>query len=148
MTLPAVPLRVLTPDEEASIRLAISRGATDAEAGRAAGVSAHRFYAARKAELADIPRHKRGPRPGRPYKRREEFLDLPIDEIYRRAFEIRAARPPDMPEPLPGDRQHRRTSCEERSAMRADAVELLEQRHHRRLHAGRSREDDEDPAGR
>lgn len=141
MRSPAAPLRVLTPDQERTVRLAISRGATDAQAGRAAGVSVRRFYAARQAELSDLPRHKRGPRVGHQYAPREEFLDLPLDEIYRRAFEIRMARPPE-PEPDQGDRRHRGCAGEERPAM--PAGDQLDQLHHRRLHANRELEEDDD----
>lgn len=114
---PAAPLRVLTPEQERTIRDAIARGASDAEAGRAAGVSARKFYAAREAELSDLPRHKRGPRPGKVYA---EFLDLPIDEIYRRAFEIRSQRPPGWvadDELLPELFRHRGPVGETRAAM-------------------------------
>ena len=141
MTPSAAPLRVLTPDQERTIREAIARGASDAEAGRAAGVSARKFYAAREAELSDLPRHKRGPRPGVIY---EEFQDLPLDEIYRRAAEVRAMRGSD-PEPYQGRRQHRGAAGEERSAMLADPDDRLERLHHQRLHDRRSLEEDDGP---
>jgi hypothetical protein len=144
MTHPAAPLRVLTLDQERTIRDAIGRGATDAEAGRAAGVSARRFYAARLAELADIPRHKRGPRVGHHYEPAAEILDLPLDEIYRRAYEIRLARPKE-PEPDEGSRRHRGSAGEARPAM--PAGDPLEQTHYRRLHASRESEDLEDHRG-
>lgn len=81
--------RVLTPDEEATIRRELARGATDAQAGQAAGVSARKFYDARRGELRDLPRHKRGPRPGRKYPKPPDLEELPVEEIYRRAAALR-----------------------------------------------------------
>lgn len=84
--------RVLTAREEQVIRRELAAGATDREAGRAAGVSDRRLYEARKHELADIPRNKRGPRQDRVYGPAPEFVDIPVEEIYRRAAELRATR--------------------------------------------------------
>lgn len=84
--------RVLTREQEIAIRKAIAEGATDDEARRAAGISARLLYAARNAELADLPRNKRGPRPGRVYKPHPDFQDLPVEEIYRRAAALRSER--------------------------------------------------------
>jgi hypothetical protein len=84
--------RILTDAEEATIRRELARGATDAEAGQAAGVSDRKLYRARLFELADLPRNKRGPRPGRVYPPPPEFVDLTVEEIYRRAAELRASR--------------------------------------------------------
>ncbi len=84
--------RVLTTAEERTIRRAVAAGSTDREAAAAAGVSARRFYLARDHELADIPRNKRGPRNDRVYGPPPEPEDLPIEEIYRRAAELRAER--------------------------------------------------------
>lgn len=84
--------RVLTDEEELIIRRELAGGATDAEAGKAAGVSDRKLYRARLFELADLPRNKRGPRPGRVYPPQPEFVDIPIEEIYRRAAELRAER--------------------------------------------------------
>lgn len=84
--------RVLTRAEEATIRRELARGATDGEAGAAAGVSDRKLYKAREHELADLPRNKRGPRPGRVYPPQPEFVDIPVEEIYRRAAELRAQR--------------------------------------------------------
>lgn len=84
--------RVLTAREERIVRRALRDGATDREAGRAAGVSDRRLYEARKYELADIPRNKRGPRQDRVYEPAPEFVDIPVEEIYRRAAELRAER--------------------------------------------------------
>lgn len=84
--------RTLTAREEQIIRRELRRGATDYEASCAAGVSARRLYEARRHELADIPRNKRGPRGDRTYDPCPEFVDIPVDEIYRRAAELRAAR--------------------------------------------------------
>ncbi len=86
------PRRILTPAEEATIRRELARGATDAEAGKAAGVSDRKLYRARLFELSDLPRNKRGPRPGRVYPPPPEFVDLTVEEIYRRAAELRAER--------------------------------------------------------
>lgn len=83
--------RVLTTREERIIRRALRDGSTDREAGRAAGVSDRRLYEARNHELADIPRNKRGPRQDRVYEPAPEFVDIPVEEIYRRAAEVRAA---------------------------------------------------------
>jgi hypothetical protein len=84
--------RTLTRVEEATIRRELAAGASDEEAGRAAGVSARRFYAARLAELADLPRNKRGPRPGRVYEPHPDIEEIPVEEIYRRAAQLRAER--------------------------------------------------------
>jgi hypothetical protein len=84
--------RVLTETEERIVRRELDRGATDAEAQAAAGISARKLYDARRNELRDVPRQRRGPRPGREYPPQPEFVDLPIDEIYRRAAELRAER--------------------------------------------------------
>jgi hypothetical protein len=86
------PRRILTVREERIVRRELARGATDGEAGRAAGVSDRRLYEARKYELADIPRNRRGPRQDRVYQPAPEFVDIPVDEIYRRAAELRAQR--------------------------------------------------------
>lgn len=83
--------RVLTRAEERIIRRALRNGATDREAGRAAGVSDRRLYEARLNELSDIPRNRRGPRQDRVYRPPPEFVDISVDEIYRRAAELRAA---------------------------------------------------------
>lgn len=82
--------RVLTTQEERIIRRELARGATDREAGRAAGVSDRRLYSARQAELSDIPRQKRGPRPDRVYAPAPELEEIPVEEIYRRAAALRA----------------------------------------------------------
>lgn len=82
--------RVLTRDEERIVRRAIARGATDYEASQEANVSARRLYSARRAELADLPRQKRGPRPDRVYGPAPELEEIPVEEIYRRAAELRA----------------------------------------------------------
>lgn len=84
--------RVLTRDEEATIRRALAAGSSDGEAGRAAGVSPRRLYAARLGELSDLPRNKRGPRPGRVYAPHPDLVEIPVEEIYRRAAELRAER--------------------------------------------------------
>ncbi len=149
MRSPAAPLRVLTPEQEKAVRLAISRGATDAEAGRVAGISARKFYAARLAELSDIPRHKRGPRQDRTYEEPKEILDMPIDEIYRRAAMIRAARTSDReldPDRAPG--RHRGAAGEGRPAVPDPGVDDLEEIHYRRLHHHQELEDVEQYWGR
>ena len=84
--------RVLTPDQERAIRSALARGMTDREAAALAGVSSRRLYDARLLELRDVPRNKRGPRPGRVYSPLPDFVDIPVEEIYRRAAELRAER--------------------------------------------------------
>jgi hypothetical protein len=84
--------RVLTRREEQIIRRELRNGSTDAEAGKAAGVSARKFYEARLHELLDVPRNSRGPRQDRVYEPAPEFEDIPIEEIYRRAAELRAER--------------------------------------------------------
>ena len=82
--------RVLTLDQERTVRLALASGATDGEAGAAAGISDRRLYEARLHELADVPRNKRGPRQDRTYAPAEDLEDISVEEIYRRAAEIRA----------------------------------------------------------
>lgn len=84
--------RVLTREEERIVRYHLARGATDREAHAAAGLSARRFYEARLHELGDVPRNKRGPRQDREYEPLPEFEDIPVEEIYRRAAELRAER--------------------------------------------------------
>lgn len=70
------------------MRRIIKAGGTDFMACRAAGISARKLYAARMQELADLPRHKRGPKVGssRSYL---EWEDLPQEEIYKRAALLR-----------------------------------------------------------
>lgn len=84
--------RVLTVAQERIVRRAIARGATRAEAAKAAGVPEKRVYRALHLELADLPPGKHGPRPGVEYPPQPEFVDIPIDEIYRRAAELRRER--------------------------------------------------------
>jgi hypothetical protein len=84
--------RVLTAAQERIVRRAIAGGATRAEAAAAAGVPVKRVYRALHAELSDLPPGKHGPRPGVEYPPQPEFVDIPIDEIYRRAAELRAER--------------------------------------------------------
>lgn len=84
--------RILTADEERIVRRAIANGATRAEAAAAAGVPVKRVYRALHAELADLPAGKHGPRPGVEYPPQPEFVDIPVEEIYRRAAELRAER--------------------------------------------------------
>lgn len=86
----ASPKRVLTHEEERIVRQAIAGGATDYEASQAAKISARRLYSARRAELRDVPRQKRGPRPDRVYGPLPDLEEITIDEIYRRAAELRA----------------------------------------------------------
>lgn len=84
--------RVLTVAQERIVRRAIRGGATRAEAAAAAGVAVKRVYRALHAELADLPPGKHGPRPGVEYPPQPEFVDIPVDEIYRRAAELRRER--------------------------------------------------------
>jgi hypothetical protein len=84
--------RILTRRQEQIIRKALRSGATDGEAGKAAGVSDRKLYEARLYELRDVPRNRRGPRQDRVYEPAPDFEDLPVEEIYRRAAELRATR--------------------------------------------------------
>ena len=84
--------RVLTPAQERIVRREIAAGATRAEAAAAAGVAQKRVYRALHAELADLPAGRHGPRPGVEYPPQPEFVDIPVEEIYRRAAELRAER--------------------------------------------------------
>lgn len=84
--------RILTTAEERVVRRAIAGGATRAEAAEAAGVPVKRVYRALHAELSDLPPGKHGPRPGVEYPPQPEFVDIPVEEIYRRAAELRAER--------------------------------------------------------
>lgn len=84
--------RILTADQERAVRRAIAKGATRAEAAASAGVPVKRVYRALHAELADLPPGKHGPRPGVEYPPQPEFVDIPVEEIYRRAAELRAER--------------------------------------------------------
>ena len=84
--------RVLTVAQERAVRKAIRSGATRAEAAAAAGVSVKRVYRALHHELSDIPAGKHGPRPGVEYPEQPEFVDIPVEEIYRRAAQLRAER--------------------------------------------------------
>lgn len=81
--------RVLTRRQEQIVRRALAAGATDGEAGEAAGISDRRLYEARLHELADLPRNKRGPRQDRTYAPAPELDDISVEEIYRRAAKIR-----------------------------------------------------------
>lgn len=84
--------RVLTIAQERIVRRAIARGATRAEAAKEAGVPEKRVYRALHSELSDLPPGKHGPRPGVEYPPQPEFVDIPVDEIYRRAAELRRER--------------------------------------------------------
>lgn len=84
--------RVLTADQERIAREAIANGATRHEAAAAAGVPVRRLYRALHGELADLPPGRHGPRPGVEYPPQPEFIDIPVEEIYRRAAELRAER--------------------------------------------------------
>ncbi len=84
--------RMLTVAQERIVRRAIANGATRAQAAQAAGVPEKRVYRALHAELADLPPGQRGPRPGVEYPPQPEFVDIPLEEIYRRAAELRAER--------------------------------------------------------
>jgi hypothetical protein len=89
---PANRERILTVAQERVVRKAIANGATRAEAAKAAGVPEKRVYRALHLELADLPPGQKGPRPGREYPPQPEFVDIPVDEIYRRAAELRRER--------------------------------------------------------
>lgn len=89
---PASRERILTVAQERIVRRAIANGATRAEAAKAAGVPEKRVYRALHLELADLPPGRRGPRPGVEYPPQPEFVDITVDEIYRRAAELRAER--------------------------------------------------------
>lgn len=84
------PVRILSPFEERVVRRAIRRGATRAEAAAEAGIGVRRVYRALHHELSDLPPGRRGPRPGVIYPPQPEFIDIPVEEIYRRAAELRA----------------------------------------------------------
>ncbi len=84
--------RILTAAQERVVRRAIAGGATRAEAAAAAGVPVKRVYRALHGQLSDLPPGKHGPRPGVEYPPQPEFVDIPVDEIYRRAAELRAER--------------------------------------------------------
>jgi len=89
---PASRERILTVAQERIVRRAIANGATRAEAAKAAGVPEKRVYRALHVELSDLPPGQRGPRPGVEYPPQPEFVDIPVEEIYRRAAELRAER--------------------------------------------------------
>lgn len=84
--------RRLTRREEQAVRRAIARGATRREAAKAAGISVTLLYQALREQLVDVPPGKRGPRPGREYPSHPEFVEIPLEEIYRRAAELRETR--------------------------------------------------------
>lgn len=84
--------RLLTREQERAIRRAVRRGATRRQAADEAGISEWRLYRALREQLADLPPKRRGPRVGTRYRPRTEFVDIPQDEIYRRAAAIRVER--------------------------------------------------------
>ena len=84
--------RLLTREQERAVRRAIRSGATRREAAHAAGISEWRLYLALREELSDIPPKRRGPPVGTKYRPRTEFVDIPQDEIYARAAELRRER--------------------------------------------------------
>lgn len=84
--------RLLTREQERAVRRAIRHGATRREAAHAAGISEWRLYLALREQELDIPPKRRGPRVGTKYRPRTEFIDIPEDEIYRRAAELRRER--------------------------------------------------------
>lgn len=84
--------RVITREQERAVRRAVRQGATRREAAAAAGISEWRLYKALREQLVDLPPKRRGPAVGTKYRPRTEFVDLPQDEIYRRAAELRRER--------------------------------------------------------
>lgn len=84
--------RLLTREQERTIRRAIRSGATRREAAHAAGISEWRLYLALREQELDIPPKRRGPRVGTKYRPRAEFVDIPEAEIYARAEALRRER--------------------------------------------------------
>lgn len=84
--------RILTRAQERAVRRAVRLGATRREAAAEAGISEWRLYCAIREQLVDLPPKRRGPRVGTKYRSRTEFVDIPQDEIYRRAAALRAER--------------------------------------------------------
>lgn len=83
--------RILTREQERAVNRATRHGATRREAADAAGISEWRLYQAIHAGLI-LPAKRRGPRVGTRYRPRQEFVDIPEDEIYRRAEQLRRER--------------------------------------------------------
>lgn len=84
--------RLLTREQERAVRRAVRRGATRREAAAEAGISEWRLYRALREQLADLPPKRRGPSVGTKYRPRQEFIDIPQDEIYARARALRDER--------------------------------------------------------
>ena len=84
--------RVLTREQDRAVRRAVRQGATRREAAAQAGISEWRLYKALREQLTDLPPKRRGPAVGTRYRPRTEFVDIPTDEIYRRAAELRRER--------------------------------------------------------
>lgn len=83
---------ILTKAQQRAVRRAVRLGATRREAAAEAGISEWRLYCAIREQLVDLPPKRRGPRVGTRYRERTEFVDIPQDEIYRRAAALRAER--------------------------------------------------------
>lgn len=83
--------RVITVAQQHAIERATRSGATRAQAARAAGVPEWRLYQAIRDGLI-APAVRLGPKPGTKYRPRQEFVEIPEDEIYRRAAELRRER--------------------------------------------------------
>lgn len=82
---------MLTREQERAVNRATRRGATRKQAAAEAGISEWRLYQAISGGLI-LPAKRRGPRVGTKYRPRQEFVDIPEDEIYRRAEQLRRER--------------------------------------------------------
>lgn len=83
--------RVITVAQQLAIERATKGGATRREAADAAAVPEWRLYQAIRDGLIK-PSTRLGPRPGTKYRARQTFEEIPEEEIYRRAAELRRER--------------------------------------------------------
>lgn len=83
--------RLLTREQERAVNRATRLGATRKQAAAEAGISEWRLYRAIHSGQIS-PAKRRGPRIGTKYRPRQEFVDIPEDEIYRRAEQLRQER--------------------------------------------------------
>lgn len=83
--------RILTRAQRLAIERATLAGATRRQAAEAAGVPEWRLYQAIREGLV-APAKRLGPKPGTKYRPRQEFVEIPEEEIYRRAAELRRER--------------------------------------------------------
>lgn len=87
--------RRLSRDEVRFVRRSIRDGVLRYEVAELLGVGVRTLYDLIRDQVPELGRGRTGPRPGHAQRQRDEFPELPVEEIYRRAAEIRKAWTPE-----------------------------------------------------